>query len=1020
MSTPRDHSSPQTSANPNFHPKPHDSNSPPQAPSDVQSMLTPSRALKASWSSTLHLPKSSLPPRPPLPSPYLARCTDDLYAWQATQRANQQPFVLHDGPPYANGGLHVGHALNKILKDIICRFQVSQGRRVHYVPGWDCHGLPIEVKALQALKVSHDAMGPVEIRRAARKLAEKTVEGQKKGFREWAVMGEWDNAYKTMEKSFELRQLGVFQRMVEKGLIYRAHKPVYWSPSSGTALAEAELEYDEAFKSTSAFIRFAVVELSEELKALEGVDPENIGVVIWTTTPWTLPANQAVAVHAELDYAVVTLQSAPQSQLFIAESRIQNLQSLLGEDAIRVVVGGISGAKLAGAVAYLNPFQSGTRHVIHADFVTATSGSGLVHLAPGHGMDDYHVCTKLGLKALAPVDDNGRFTAEAFPSNPLLLQGKSVQADGPSAVLAHLTTLPVNHVIATHDIRHKYPIDWRTKQPVIVRATEQWFADVDGLKDDALAALEDVNFIPEGGKARLSSFIRGRSQWCISRQRAWGVPIPALYRVDGGAREAVMTPETIAHIISVVDARGIDAWWTDAEDEAAWVPPFLEGTYVRGRDTMDVWFDSGTSWALLPERQADHVADVYLEGSDQHRGWFQSSLLTHVAQQQAAGLPVKAPYKTLITHGFTLDNEGRKMSKSLGNVIAPSQIVDGSLLPPVKRKKQKAGPPTYDAMGPDVLRLWVAGSDYQRDVVVGEPVLKAVQQSLHKFRVTFKWLLGALADYTPGTTASTPNAYALIDRIALHQLSAAAHAVHGAYTSYEFFKATNILNRYINLDLSAFYFETLKDRLYTGTPTERLTAQAVLYPIFNELLAMLGPITPLLVEEVWDHAPEAIKREEHPLRRVWQPYGELSEDSEIKTQIEYLMDTHSAVKVAQETARGEKKMGSSLECDVHFFMPPDAKPMAKSLLNEQMKEELASVFVVSKVHVHEKGEVEVVEGVENGFTLGWGPIYLAVVTSPSGHKCVRCWRYLAEAEESLCGRCEGVVREAFPSMLEKA
>jgi isoleucyl-tRNA synthetase len=544
------------------------------------------------------------------------------------------------------------------------------GRRVVYVPGWDCHGLPIEIKALEAEREKHQDGGVLDaiaIRQAARALATNTVEKQMKEFREWGIMADWSAAWKTMDKSFEIAQLGVFQKMAKKGLIFRRYKPVYWSPSSRTALAEAELEYKDDHESTAAYVRFPLATvpegLSEQLGMKEG---ERLEAVIWTTTPWTLPANRAIAVNSGLEYSAVKHGS---SFLLMESSRLAKLSNFIFGDSDNEVTVGIPGSEIEGA-QYFNPLRGGEAElqpVIHADFVSAESGSGLVHLAPGHGMDDYDVCMKMGIEADAPVNDLGCFTAAALPDNPKVLEGISVLEGGSEEVLK----LFGDKVLTVHKYTHKYPYDWRTKLPVIVRATEQWFADVGHEKEAALEAMKEVIFIPKSSQARLESFVNGRSEWCISRQRAWGVPIPALYNKDG---VAVLTDESITHIISVINERGIDAWWSDAADDPAWVVPGLEGTYTRGKDTMDVWFDSGSSWT-----QTDQQADLYLEGTDQHRGWFQSSLLTHVSASDRGG----APFKTLITHGFTLDEDGKKMSKSIGNTVAPGQIIDGSLLPPV-------------------------------------------------------------------------------------------------------------------------------------------------------------------------------------------------------------------------------------------------------------------------------------------------------------------------------------------------
>ena len=1029
------------------------------------SMLKSSLALRTptSWSSTLKLPKSKFPPRP-IPteqSAYLRRCTDDLYSWQNTvrpaaipndslgEKSRNNAFILHDGPPYANGSLHIGHALNKILKDLICRFQLSQGKRVHYVPGWDCHGLPIEIKALQLQKelglgdeqavADHGgSSNSVAIRQAARQLAERTAEEQKAGFKQWAVMGNWDQAYRTMDREFELRQLKVFKEMVDEGLIYRQHKPVYWSPSSHTALAEAELEYDENHTSTAAYVKFPLVELPPKLRHLEKA-VSRFYAVIWTTTPWTLPANKAIGVHQDLEYTVIAIpdekEPTKSTMLLVGKDRLETMVSHMPETkASNIVVESILGSDLIGYTMYINVLQgsrSKPQPFLAAAFVTSSSGTSLVHMAPGHGMEDYDVCIQHSMDAFAPVDDKGCFTGEAMPDMPAYLHGKAVQTEGTTAVLDYLRRFGEilgesrGLVLATHQLQHKYPIDWRTKQPVIIRATEQWFADVEGIKSNALHALDRVKFLPESGKNRLQSFIQGRSQWCVSRQRAWGVPIPALYRQTPDGMEAFMNSDTINHIIRVIEERGINAWWTDKQDDPAWIPPGLNGTFVRGKDTMDVWFDSGTTWTSLPARDVSEcLADVYVEGTDQHRGWFQSSLLTHVAHQSSKGNPntfltPKAPFQTLITHGFTLDQYGRKMSKSIGNVISPQQIMDGSLLPPIIQKKQKgrqksedSGKPAFDALGPDALRLWVAGSDYTKDVVISQEGLRGVNLSLHKYRVTLKWLLGVLSDCQLRETASN---FCLMDRIALYQLSQTCYQVHASFSAYEFFKAVSTINKYVNQDLSAVYFETLKDRLYTGATVDRYAAQTVLVQVFDSLLQMLGPMTPLLVQETWSYTPESLQHLlDDPIHKIWKP-SPSPRDCELEQTIAHLTTAHTAVKSGQEAARMAKRIGSSLESEVKLLITKSTESPLKQISTD----DLASIFVVSGVSVEvgesieaipdhaEKNAWQYLENIEvEGDMIG-----VAVVLPAKGSKCPRCWRFMAPAPEKLCQRCEGVVKD---------
>ncbi|CDM38138.1 Isoleucyl-tRNA synthetase [Penicillium roqueforti FM164] len=990
------------------------------------------RAIPRSWTSTLKLPKSSFPPRvsPIDRTKYLKRCTDDLYAWQRRERPADQPFVLHDGPPYANGDLHVGHALNKILKDIICRVQLGRGKRVRYVPGWDCHGLPIELKALQGLHPEDIASGSVsaaDIRTSARKLARQAVKEQMKGFRGFAVMADWENHWKTMDKQFEMRQLGIFREMVDRGLIYRKFKPVYWSPSTGTALAEAELEYKEDHISTAALVKFPLIDIPTCLSENPLLRGKNLNAVIWTTAPWTLPANAAITISESLEYAIVL--SEKHGHLLIAQSRLEYIQNMLKEE-LSVIVPSIMGSELAERTTYRPLFkgpEAQPQPIFAADFVTADSGSGLVHSAPGHGMEDYEACLARGIPVFAPVNDEGKYTDKAMPLDPTRLTGKSVLGEGNTAVLEWVESC--GQLLAQHKYEHKYPYDWRSKLPVIIRATEQWFADVADIRGDALRALEDVRFVPETGKQRLEAFVKNRSEWCISRQRAWGVPIPAIYHRTTG--EAVLTKDSISHIMTTIEERGIDAWWTDAADEAAWIPPSLRDEagagYRRGMDTMDVWFDSGTSWAEIdvPIEGRSHPADVYLEGTDQHRGWFQSSLLTYISHQLGSGqfTTPRAPYKNLITHGFTLDEHGRKMSKSIGNVIHPQTIMDGTLLPPLKPRKGKGKKqpenqePMYDALGPDALRMWAASSDYTRDVVIGKRVLQTVNTSLHKFRVTFKLLLGALADFSPANVVPYEQLQ-LVDRIALKHLSDMVLTSQKTSDNFEFYKGVSTMNRWANLEFSAFYMEAIKDRLYTlgEDSTSRRAAQTTLFYIYNYLQEALAPITPVLVEETWEHTPESIRTEsEHPLQRIVSAPAPEWQDLTLDTSYQELTVVHSAIKNLQEQARSKKQLGSSLQSFVHIVLP------SSSGLFQQYLSELPDLFVVSSITLSSHDEAIPTDikdaewQYEETFELGDQPgkVY---VYAPQASKCPRCWRYAipdpVAIEDAICNRCETVIHEA--------
>ena len=990
---------------------------------------------KPSWKRTLHLPKATFPPRPKVSDrpTYIKRCTEDLYKWQKDHYTNPT-FTLHDGPPYANGDLHIGHALNKILKDIICRVHIREGR-VDWVPGWDCHGLPIELKALQEqgkkLGVSTEKADPVSIRNAARKLAASTVEKQKKSFREWAIMADWDNAWTTMDKGFEIDQLHVFKEMVKKGLIYRRFKPVYWSPSSRTALAEAELEYREDHTSTAAFVKYPLNDCSEALKEKLNMGIKSVSAAIWTTTPWSLPANKAIAFHEDSKYEVV--HSTAHGYILLAASRVDELRRLCNDISETLV--SIQGRELVGMTYHSPVFDSQTspRPLLHGNFVTESSGSGLVHVAPGHGMEDYDLCLKHGIPAFAPVDDEGCFI-DGIDS----LSGQEVLTTGTQSVLKRLS----DHgcLIARHDYRHKYPYDWRSKRPVIVRATAQWFANVGGIQESALKALNSVKFIPASSKTRLQTFVRNRNEWCISRQRAWGVPIPALYNVN--TNEALLNEISVSHIIKVIKERGIDAWWTDNELDPEWTPPSLRNSrsgtsYRRGKDTMDVWFDSGTSWTQMqtPSMCWNQIADCYIEGTDQHRGWFQSSLLTHVAYQKGisqteprdspglASIMPSGPYKTLITHGFALDQDGRKMSKSIGNVVSPSEIMEGTLLDPTRKKINGKMTEVHDGLGPDALRLWVASCDYTTDVRVSHTMLQAINGSLSKYRMTFKLVLGILNDFDPSKYSDYRGQVSNIHQIALLQLLEAVSSVEKHYRLMEFNRALTDINNYINTNLSSFYFQSVKDAAYCGTIQERAQAQATLYRIFTELQQMLLPVTPLLIEEVWDHTPKLIKDYDSrpPAMRIRKDLN-LSIEQEIaegpsKSEISLLMRVLAAVRYGQEAARSDKKMGESLQSDVSLEI--DWNMVAQDLTGDLLRryhKDLETLFVVSNVSIIEMGNPP---GLEKG---RWayhtpceiqGQMVRVHVHEPELAKCNRCWRYKAPLdvpkEEALCQRCVQVV-----------
>jgi len=949
------------------------------------------------------------------------------------ENSKGEPFTLHDGPPYANGDLHIGHALNKILKDFINRYQLLRGRKARFVPGWDTHGLPIELKVLQALpEAERRSLGPLDLRRKAKEFALKTIDAQREQFKRYGVWADWSAPYITLDPAYEAAQLQVFGKMLLNGHIYRGRKPVHWSPSSRTALAEAELEYPEGHKSRSVYVAMPLSAAGEAAPAAlkEALGQEGgAAFAIWTTTPWTIPANLAVAVNDKLEYCLVEAQGEAAAgwrvrRLVVARDLVAKLQEKLGVALSEVAV--FPGSSLEGC-SYSHPLYPRTSPlVIGGDYITTETGTGLVHTAPGHGQEDYLVGQRYGLELLSPVDDAGCFTEEAGER----FKGLSVQGDGNKAVVSALQEAGV--LLKEELYEHKYPYDWRTKKPTIFRATSQWFASVEGFRSAALSAIKEVSWVPAGGMTRITNMTEGRSDWCISRQRKWGVPMPVFY--DKETDEPVLTEETIGHITQLVRQHGSDCWWTMSVQELLPPGPLREraASLRKGEDTMDVWFDSGSSWAGVLQAGEGaglrYPADLYLEGSDQHRGWFQSSLLTSVA---ANGV---APYKAVLTHGFVLDEKGSKMSKSLGNVVDPRAVIEGG-------KDAKKDPP----YGADVLRMWVASVDYTSDVMIGSGILKQTADVYRKVRGTLRFLLGSLSDYKPEQHAVPYAALPAIDRYVLFRLSALMTEVAQAYETYQFYRIFQSIQRFVVVDLSNFYLDVAKDRLYIrgAEDPSRRACQTVMDALLRCLLPALAPLVPHMAEDAWLNLPYS-----RPAASVFQAgwagvppeWASLQKDD--VTLWSALYEVRDAVNSTLEKARMARAIGASLEArvKVHVSDPAIAAQLAKLAAASNGADELRYLFIVSQAEL--VADVAAAKACPFSETvtctpatssstesssspLPFGSVISGDITvgveRASGTKCARCWNYseqVGHAHEGhgdqysdLCERCVPVVSQ---------
>ena len=910
---------------------------------------------------------------------------------------NEGPsFTLHDGPPYANGPLHMGHALNKVLKDIINKYQILRGRKVHFIPGWDCHGLPIELKVLQTLqKKDREGLTPLGLRKKASEYAFKQVANQMEGFQRWGIWGDWDKSYLTLQKHYEASQINVFGQMALKGYIYRGLKPVHWSPSSRTALAEAELEYPDGHVSTSIYIAFSALALPDPLRnALsdQGLELPNskseikniLKIAVWTTTPWTLPANLAISVNKSIQYVFASDKNDHlillAAELLPSVSRTLDLQ--LTERAI------VKGELLDG-VLYDHPLMNRTGSiVIGGDYITTESGTGLVHTAPGHGMDDFNTGRKYGLPVLCPVNEKGIFTSDAEQ-----FEGLNVLKDANPAIIECLKQ--ADALLKQEPYSHRYPYDWRTNKPTIFRATEQWFASVEGFRQEALDAIDRVDWLPRSGRNRIEAMVRERGDWCISRQRIWGVPIPVFYERNG--KEVLLNLETLKHIEALFAEYGADVWWE--KDESELLPPSYAdeaGRWRKGTDTMDVWFDSGSSWAAVTSKynELNYPADLYLEGSDQHRGWFQSSLLTSVAVKD------QPPYRAVLTHGFALDENGRKMSKSLGNVVDPAIIINGG-----PNKKQEP------AFGADVLRLWVSSVDYSVDVPIGSNILRQLSDVYRKVRNTARYLLGNLHDFDPVKDGIKVQDLPILDRWMLHRTAEVFDEITLAFENYEFFRFFQLLQSYCVVDLSNFYLDIAKDRLYVSAPSDRRrrTCQTVLAFIVEHLAGLISPVLCHMAEDIWQNLPYSVP-EESVFQRGWPVIPDTWRDDSLSQPIHKLRELRGAVNRVLEDCRSNGQIGAGLQAAVRLETSQDSIAESLKWLAEKGDPEvdcLRDWLLVSQLQLGGEVWAEVLVSQEN-------EIGLIEVSNARGAKCERCWHLSLDVGRNLeykdiCGRCIDVM-----------
>ena len=920
---------------------------------------------KVDYAKTLNLPKTSFKMKANLAQkePLTLRDWKKAEIYEKSLKEGAPFFVLHDGPPYANGDIHIGHALNKILKDIILKYKRLRGYNAPYIPGWDTHGLPIEWKIMEELGEKAKNMTPLQIRQECKKYALKWVEKQKEGFKRLGVLGNWDNPYITLRPEYEAEQLKVFKEIYENGYIYKGLKPVYWSPTTETALAEAEIEYKDV-TSHSIYVKF---EGEKDLTDKLGVDEASI--LIWTTTPWTLPANLGVFLHPEFDYG---LYKTEKGNLVVAKDLAEDMFKTL--DLSYELLKEFKGTELE-YTHYQHPFLDRKGLVMNADYVTIDAGTGAVHTAPGHGADDYNYSLKYNIGILSPVDDRGHMTKEAGKYEGMFY------AKASKAIVEDLTES--GHMLYHTTFVHSYPHDWRSKKPVIFRATEQWFISIDesDIRENALKALENVEFVPSWGKNRIGSMLETRPDWTISRQRVWGVPIPLFY--NRATDEVIYEPEIMDRIIELVKKEGTDIWWKyEAKeiigDELLEKYNLKDVDIRKERSIMDVWFDSGVSHrSVLVPRNLPRPADLYLEGSDQHRGWFQSSLLTSIASTK------DAPYKRILTHGFTMDGQGRKMSKSLGNTIVPKDIIE--------------------KYGADILRLWVSSVDYREDVRISENILQQMSDAYRRIRNTARFLMGNLNNFDYANDKVDYKDMFEIDKWAMHKLEELKEKTTEYYDKYEFYSLFQEITYFCSMEMSSFYLDIVKDRLYCEgtTSIERRSAQTVLTEVLKVLVRIISPVLSFTADEIWERIPEALKEEESVHLSKWIEANPEYLNEELAKKWDKIARLRREVNKKLEAERQTGLIGHSLDARVLLNIANDEY----SFIKDYTENEVSDLFIVSQVKfVNDNLAESEIEGISIS------------VEKASGEKCERCWKYDEEVghdhnHSDVCPRCASVLEK---------